>query len=134
MLNKISMILLKRRKISRKLDFHFKSHKNIYHMWNCVHLSDFKKNLFSKASFLNDQLMPNLNRSLHAHSHSMQIQNQMRNLSKTFGYINQKTLRFWVAEALLNKNYFPLTHLLNNVETQWRILTYKNNFSKSFDY
>jgi hypothetical protein len=62
--------------------------------------------------------MPNLNRSLHAHSHSMQIQNQMRNLSKTFGYINQKTLRFWVAEALLNKNYFPLTHLLNNVETQ----------------
>jgi hypothetical protein len=120
----------------------------------------FKKQLFFRVRVFHEGLMPAFDRRKHSHSHAMLLENPVRNLSKTFNYVKKQTLRFWVAEALMGstgavnnsfkqknsfkqnsfkqKNsfwkYFPTAHLVNNVESQYKVLLWRHAFTVSLNH
>lgn len=67
---------------------------------NVAGLSAVKKLLWHRVCAVNNVLVPGYNRRSHSKSHTNSITYQHRKLSKTFGYIAKKTLRFWIGLVL----------------------------------
>ena len=63
-------------------------------------LSGFKKLLFNRVCAINNVLVPAYNRRTHSINHTNTVLNQLRKLSRTFGYISENTLGFWLASLL----------------------------------
>lgn len=65
-----------------------------------INLSAFKKCLFNRVSAANNILMPGYNRRKHGISHGLLINNPLRQLSKTFGYMSRKYINFNLSYVL----------------------------------
>lgn len=66
----------------------------------CTTVTGFKKVLYSKIKIQDHKLLPSYNRRKHNHSHYMVIENQLRNTSKAFQYIDRTKLRYIIASSL----------------------------------
>lgn len=76
-------------------------------------LSAVKKLLLNRVCAINNVLVPSYNRRTHSISHTNSVINQNRKVSKTFGYIARKTLRFWIGLALAACYGSPVTNFAN---------------------
>jgi len=63
-------------------------------------LSAVKKLLLNRVCAVNNVLVPSYNRRTHSTSHTNSVTYQHRKVSKAFGYVAKKTLRFWIGLAL----------------------------------
>lgn len=82
-------------------------------------LSAVKKLLLNRVCAVNNVLVPAYNRRSHSTSHTNAVTYQHRKVSKTFGYIAKKTLRFWIG-LVLATCYGETTTMTNLVNTPYK--------------
>lgn len=72
-------------------------------------ITGFKKALYNRVKVRNAQLDPTYNRRKHNHGHYNLITNQIKRLSKTFGYVNGNKINAWIGLALTAFKQNPMT-------------------------